>query len=187
MRELILDTARTCFAERGFEGATIREIAARAGVNPALVLYYFGSKQRLFVGAMQLPQEVTSALPRLLSGPAEGVGERVMNTVLDLWEVPEIRALLVGLVRSATTDPLAAAMLRQLFVEGPLLTATQVLDRPDAALRGLLVGSHLMGLALGRYVLEVEPLASAPRAALVRAMGPTLQRYLTGDLFGSGA
>jgi AcrR family transcriptional regulator len=178
----ILAAARAAFGERGFGGATIRDIAARAGVDPALVHHYFGSKQQLFVAAMEFPIDLRAIAPRLLDGPADELGERFVRLVLELWETPAVRPLLLGVMRSATTDPVAAAMLRQTLVEGPILALTLSIDRPHAALRATLAGSQMIGLALARYVVGVEPLASASPDALARSVGPTIQRYLAGDV-----
>lgn len=181
-RSRVLLAARTSFGERGFDGATIRDVAQRAGVDPALVHHYFGSKQQLFVAAMEFPWDLPVMVSRILDGPRDELGARLARHVLELWEAPAFRPLLLGVVRSATTDPIAAAMLRQLLAEGPFLALARATDRPDAALRATLAGSQLIGLALARYVVAVEPLASAPPEVLVRAIAPTLQRYLTGDL-----
>jgi AcrR family transcriptional regulator len=178
----ILAAARAAFGERGFGGATIREIAARAEVDPALVHHYFGSKQQLFVAAMEFPIDLRAMAPRLLDGPADELGERFVQLVLELWETPAVRPLLLGVLRSATTDPVAAAMLRQTLVEGPILALTLSIDRPHAALRATLAGSQMIGLALARYVVGVEPLASASPDALARSVGPTIQRYLAGHV-----
>jgi len=181
-RSRVLQAARTSFGDRGFDGATIRDVAAQAGVDPALVHHYFGSKQQLFLAAMEFPLDLPTMVPRLLDGPRDELGERFVRLVLELWETPAVRPLLLGVVRSATTDPVAAAMLRQLLAEGPFLALARAIDQPDAALRATLAGSQLIGLALARYVVAVEPLASAPPEVLVRALAPTLQRYFTGDL-----
>lgn len=184
-RARVLLAARTSFGERGFDGATIRDVAARAGVDPALVHHYFGSKQQLFVAAMELPLDLPALVLRLLEGPREELGERFVRFVLELWETTAFRPLLLGVVRSATTDPIAAAMLRQLLAEGPFLALARAIDLPDATLRATLAGSQLIGLALARYVVAVEPLASVPSEVLVRALAPTVQRYLVGDLTGA--
>jgi AcrR family transcriptional regulator len=181
-RGRILDAARSSFGERGFEGTTIRGVAARAGVDPALIHHYFGSKQRLFVAAMEFPVDFAAMVPRVMAGPRAEMGERLVRFVFELWETPTVRPLIVGLLRSATTDPVAAAMLRELLAEGPLLALTNAIDRPDARLRATLIGTQLIGAAMARYVVEVEPVASASIAGLVRAIGPTIQRYLTDDL-----
>ena len=181
-RARILVAAREGFGERGFEGTTIRSIAARAEVDPALVHHYFGSKQQLFVTAMEFPVDVAAMIPKLLDGPPDTLGERLVGYVLDLWEGPAARPLLVGLLRSASSDPVAAGMMRRYLSEGPVLALAKASDRPDASIRDVLAGSQLIGLALARYVVQVEPLASAPRDLLVRTIGPTIQRYLVGDL-----
>ncbi len=181
-RGRILDSAREAFAEHGFDGATIRDLAARAGVDAALVHHYFGSKQQLFVAATEIPVDFAVAVPRLLEGPPDLLGERFVRFILELWDGPQIRPLLLGLIRSATTDPVARAMLRELLEEGPLLALASAIDRPDARLRASLAGSQFIGLMLARFVVGVEPLASLDRERLVRAVGPTIQRYLDGDL-----
>jgi AcrR family transcriptional regulator len=183
-RGRILESARAAFAERGFDGATVRDVAARAAVDPALVHHYFATKQRLFVEAMELPVDFATAVPMLLDGPPDGVGERFVRFVLELWDRPDVRPLWLGLIRSATTDPMAAAMMRRLLEHGPLLALANALDRPDAALRASLAGSQFIGLILARYVVEVEPLASLDRERLVRTTGRTIQHYLAGDLDG---
>ncbi|MDA8238506.1 MAG: TetR family transcriptional regulator [Chloroflexi bacterium] len=181
-RDRILEAARAAFGEAGFEGTTIRGVAARALVDPALVHHYFGSKQQLFVAAMELPVDFGAIAPRLLEGPPEELGERIARFVLDLWDAPWTRPLMLGLLRSAATDPVAAAMLRRVLAEGPFAAMARASDRPDADLRAALVGSQLVGLAMARYIVAVEPLASAPREVVARALGPTLQRYLVGEL-----
>lgn len=181
-RARILAEAREAFGERGYDGATIRAIAAGAEVDPALVHHYFGSKQQLFVAAMEFPVDLSAAIPRLAAGPPEQLGERLVEYALELWEGPAMRPLLLGLLRSASSDPVAAAMMRRYLAEGPILALAAATDRPNASLRATLAGSQLVGLALARHVIGVEPLASAPRDVLARAIGPTIQRYLTGDL-----
>lgn len=181
-RTRILEAARARFGDAGFDGATIRAIAALAGVDPALVHHYFGSKQQLFVAAMELPVDLQAEAPALLAGPRDELGERVVAYVLDLWSAPAIRPLLLGVVRSAASDPVAAGMLRRLLDEGPFAAIARAIELPDADVRATLVGTQLVGILMARYVVGVEPLASLPDDALVRAVGPTIQRYLVGDL-----
>lgn len=181
-RGRILLAARTAFGERGFDGATIRDVAARAEVDPALVHHFFGSKQQLFVAAMEVPFDLPAMVPQLLAGPRDEIGERFVRFALRLWDTPATRPVLLGVVRSATTDPVAAGMLRRLLAGGPILALADALDRPDAPLRATLAGSQLIGLVMARYVVGVEPLASASDELVVRMIGPTIQRYLMGDL-----
>jgi AcrR family transcriptional regulator len=181
-RGTVLDAARAEFGAQGFDGSTIRGIAGRAGVDPALVHHYFGTKQALFVEAMRFPVDLQAIVPRVLDGPPDRIGERFIHVALDLWERPEVRPTLLAVLRSAMTDPTAAGMLRQLLAEGPILALASALNRPDAPLRATLAGSQVIGMAMARYVVGVEPLASASREEVARAIGPTLQRYLTGDI-----
>lgn len=184
-RERILEAARFSFGELGFEAATIRGVAAQAGVDPALVHHYFGTKQRLFLAAMEIPVDFSEVIPLILDGPPEELGARIARFFLELWDSPAMHPLMLGIVRSAATDPVAAGMFRQVLAEGPFLAMAQATDRPDADLRATLVGTQLVGLAMARYIVKVDPLASADREVLVRAIGPTLQRYLTEDLGGA--
>ncbi len=187
-RGRILDSARHAFGERGFEQTSVRQVAASAGVDPALVHHYFGSKQRLFVAAMEFPVDPAVVLPRLLAdGPRDELGERFVGFVVGIWDRPDVRPLVTGVVRSAVTDPMAAGMARQLLAEGPLLALAAAIDRPDAQLRATLASSHMMGVAMARYVLEVEPLASMSPEDLATLVGPSVQRYLVGDLGAAAA
>jgi AcrR family transcriptional regulator len=184
-RGRILGAARAAFGDHGFDGATVRGIAARAGVDPALVHHYFGTKQRLFVAAMEFPVDVGATFAALAAGPRETIGERIVRTFVDVWDRPEVRPMVLGLVRSAATDPVAAGMFRRLLAEGPLLALASAVEAPDAGLRATLVGTQLIGIAMARYVAVLEPIASLRPDELATAVGPTLTRYLLGDLGGT--
>jgi AcrR family transcriptional regulator len=181
-RGQILDAARVAFGERGFDGATIRVIATRAGVDPALVHHFYGSKQQLFMAAMEFPIDFPAVMAMAMAGPPERIGENVVRAVLGAWESPTTAPLILGVVRSATTDPVAAGMLQQFLTSGPLNQIGGAIGLPDGQLRAILAGSHLIGLAMARYVIKIEPLASADIETLVRIVGPTIQRYLTGEI-----
>ena len=181
-RDAILEAARTLFAAHGFERATIRAVASRAGVDPALVHHYYGSKEQLFEAALTLPIAPAVILPQLLKGDPEHVGERIVRIFLSTWEQPANRQVLMAMLRSAAANEQATALVRRRLmaeVFGPL---TSLLAVPDADLRVSLVGSQFVGLALMRYVARIEPIASASIDELSRSVGPTVQRYLTGDL-----
>ena len=181
-REAILAAARRAFAERGYQHATIRQVAELAGVDPALVHHYFGTKQGLFVAAVQLPVNPVERLSAVLADDPERVGERLVETFLAIWDHATDRSPLLTLVRSAVGDEDAAAMLREFITAEILGPIASRLGSPDAPLRATLVGSQLIGIAMARYIVKVEPLASAPAAQVAAAVGPTIQRYLTGDL-----
>ena len=181
-RAAILEAARASFAERGYDASTIRGIAGEAGVDPALVHHYFGTKERLFAASMALPMTPGDVLPGVLSGPLDDLGERLVRLFLAVWDEPEARRPLIAVIRSATSHALAATMIRE-FVEHALVGRIAArLDSRDAHLRASLVGSQMVGIALTRYVLRLEPLASSDHDAVVAAVAPTLQRYLTGPL-----
>ncbi|MGC4112756.1 MAG: TetR family transcriptional regulator [Nocardioides sp.] len=180
-RTTILDAARTAFAERGFAGTTIRSVASAAGVDAALVHHYFGSKDDLFLAAMELPVDPRDTIGPALQGGAEGAGERLLRVFLSLWDDPEVSPALVGIVRSAL-QPGGERLLTQGFVPVVLLPAGRALgiDRPDE--RMPLVISQVAGLILTRYVIGLEPIASMPAETVVATYAPVLQHYLTGDI-----
>lgn len=182
----ILEAARASFAEHGYDRATIRDIARRAAVDPALVIHYFGSKEALFGQALELPLQPREVFARAIAAGEDQLGVTIVRTFLEAWEPPENRVRLMAMLRSALTNEAAMDMIRGLLVREVFGPITAALGVPDAQLRATLVGSQLLGLAVMRYVGRIEPLASASIDALVAAIGPTVQRYLTQDL-GSGA
>lgn len=220
-REAILAAARARFGDLGYDGATIRKIAADAGVDAALVHHFFGTKERLFAAAMRLPVNPGEVLAGALATGAHGpgLGEHLLRTALEAWDVAEMRATFLGLLRSAVTSEQAAAMLREFVTDailGRIAGAARVArggadtdggpvdggapgepepgravggDEPgaDAEFRAALVASQVLGLALTRYVLQLGPLARADPDTLAAAIGPVLERYLTGELRASGA
>jgi AcrR family transcriptional regulator len=183
-REAILAAARRQFGERGYDRATIRSIAREAGVDPALVTHFHGSKQRLFLAATELPFDPELALPAVFGGDAKHVGRRFAALIVDVLEDPARRAVVLGIVRAAATEPEAARMVRELIGERVLGVAARELGARDAALRASLVGSQVVGLVMARYVVGIEPLASLPPGRLVDVLAPTFQRYLAGSLDG---
>ena len=174
----ILGAARGLFAERGYDGATIRAIAQEAGVDAALVHHFFGTKEQVFVAAMELPFQPADLLPQLVGGPREQVGERFVRVFLALWRDPERRAPVLALLRSATTNEQAAEMIRQFVTEALLTRLAGALD--ISPLRVTAAASQLVGLAMLRYLVGVEPLASADEEEIVHLVAPTIQRYLDG-------
>ena len=181
-REAILEAARTRFAKHGYDGATIRGIAADAGVDPALVHHFYGSKERLFVDAMRFPVVPSEVLGRAAEAGRDRLGESILRTVLDLWDAPETREQSIALLRSAVTNERAATMLRGFVTSAILGTIAGLVEDEDAEYRATLVASQILGLAVARFVVRLEPIASASIEELVDAIAPTVQRYLTGDV-----
>jgi AcrR family transcriptional regulator len=165
------------------DGATVRAVARRAGVDPAMVRHWFGSREGLLAAVVEIPVDPARLLAALLDGPREELGARLVRTFLGVWDGhPE---QMTALVRSVTVNERWAEVVRGFLtraVLGPLVGHLGV-DRAD--LRAALCASQLMGLALVRLVLRLEPVARADRETLVATVGPTLQRYLTGPLDGS--
>jgi AcrR family transcriptional regulator len=182
----ILAAARVLFADRGFGRTTIRAVAADAGVDPALVHHYFGTKDDLFVASLQLPVDPRERLAPALVGGPDGAAERILGVFLEVWDEPENRLALTGFVRSVLDGP-GERLLREGFLPVVLVPVGEGLgiDRPE--LRMPLVASQVIGLILVRYVLRVEPLASMDAETVVATLAPTIQRYLTGSLPVSGA
>ena len=181
-RELILDAARTQFGRSGYQGATIRAIAAEAGVDPALVHHFYGTKERLFVAAMHFPVVPSDVLPDLAAAGRKCLGETVVRLFLGIWDEPPARATLAGLLGSAVASGDAARMLREFVASAILGHVKHAVAEPDADFRVSLVASQVVGLAFMRFVVKLEPVASAGIDELAAAIGPTIQRYLTGDL-----
>ena len=177
-RAAILAAARSLFAELGYDRASIRAIARRAGVDAALVHHYFGTKDELLTAAVALPVDAATVVAAAFGDPAR-VGDRLIRAVLERWETPPVREQLLALVRSALTHPGAAAILRGVVTRDALLPITTRLALPHPELRAELAGTLLLGLALGRYALGLEPLAGTDVELLAAAVGPVLQRYLT--------
>jgi AcrR family transcriptional regulator len=182
-REVVLAAAREAFAERGFDGASIRGIATAAGVDPALVHHYFGTKDQLFLAAVQAPADPEELLPEVLAGGPDQLGRNLLVMFLRVWDGPA-RAGGLALVRSAVGSEWTARLLREFLVARVLRRVVGTLGYSPAErdARGALVGSQLVGLVMARYVLKLEPIASASRESLIEAYAPTLQRYLTGDV-----
>jgi AcrR family transcriptional regulator len=181
-RPAIAEAARRQFATVGYDRTSLRSVAADAGVDAALVSYFFGTKQQLFVSVVDLPFDPDDVVPEVFADGPEGAGERLARFVVAVLDDAGGRDRLAGLVRAAAAEPEAAALLRALIEQRILARVVAELDTPDADLRAALLGSQLIGLVMARVVVGVEPLASLPATTLAAALAPTLQHYLTGPL-----
>jgi AcrR family transcriptional regulator len=181
-RQAILDAARARFGAHGYDGTKLRDVAADAGVDVALVSYFFGSKDGLFAAAMAFPVNPAELVEELMRDGIDGLGERLLRRFLQIWDETDGRSPLIALVRSASSNEQAAALVRG-FVEREILgRIAAAIDAPHPELRASLAGSQMVGMVMARYVVKVEPLAHTDIETLVAAVGPTLQRYLTGDV-----
>jgi AcrR family transcriptional regulator len=176
-REAILAAARDQFAQDGYDGATVRGIAAAAGVDPALVRHYFGGKEHLFVEALELPIDPARIVAQILGPGTDGLGERLAHFFLETWDREDMP--FVALLRSVTTNDRAAAMLRQFISREVLGPIASSLKLPQPELRAALAGSQLIGVAMMRYVLRLEPVASMDRDRLAQLIAPVIQRHLS--------
>lgn len=182
-REAILAAAREAFAGRGYDAASIRHIATSAGVDPALVHHYFGTKEQLFLAAMNAPIDPGSIIPAVLAGGRDGVGERLVRTLLTVWDSAAGGAA-IAFIRSAVSNELIARMMREFILARILRRVEKDLDlRPgEGPMRTNLVATQMAGLIMVRYIIKVEPMASAAPETIVALIGPTVQRYLTEPL-----
>ncbi|MDJ0345308.1 TetR family transcriptional regulator [Streptomyces sp. H10-C2] len=178
-RDRILSAARDEFSARGYDKTSVRSIAKAADVDPALVHHYFGTKEQVFAAAIELSFEPALSVPDVVAGGPDGIGERLTRYFLGVWESPATRAPLLTVIRSALTNETAAAVLRGFLLRRLLERIASDLRVPDPKLRAELAASQMVGIAILRYVIKVEPLASAEVEDVIALVAPTLQRYLT--------
>lgn len=180
-RDRILRAAREEFSARGYDKTSVRGIAKAAGVDSALVHHYFGTKEQVFEAAITVAFAPALQAPKAVEeGPLEGVGERLTRFFFGVWENPATRAPLLAIVRSAVNTEAAAAVFRRLIASQVLRRIAQRLDLPDAELRAELAAAQLVGTAMLRYVIKVEPLASADPEQIIARIAPVVQNHLTG-------
>ncbi len=184
-RSSVLDAALQLFAEVGFERATIRAIAARAGVDPALVHHFFGTKDDLLRATLVLPVDPDAVFAGLEEHPGDE-GRALVARVLELWRQPQVREQFTALLRSAMSHEQAQAALREMLTRELIRRLVVRVGSADASLRAGLVASQLAGLGLTRFIVGIDPIVRATDEQLVAAIGPTVQRYLTGDLHDAG-
>ena len=180
-RAQLLDAARAEFTEKGYDGATVRAIADRAGVDAAMVNHWFGGKQALFTASLNIPVDPEVLIQEVLPGDPEHLAERILARFLRLWDATD-GGQMVTLVRSVAAHEAAAQMMRE-FITRVILARVVGRVAPDRhELRAALAATQLIGLGMIRYVLGLEPLASADHPTVIAAAAPNLQRYLTGSL-----
>jgi AcrR family transcriptional regulator len=180
-RAAIVAAARTEFAGKGYEGATLRGIARAAGVDARLVHHYFSGKDDVFVAAMELPVRPQDIVAAVVAGGVDGIGERLLRFFFSVWEAPEARERIVALVSSVLTSESAATMLRQFLTRELFGRIVAVIGVDDPELRASLAASQMVGLIMARYVVKVEPLASADPEDFIPLVAPVMQHYLGGD------
>ena len=177
-RGQILAAARKSFADKGFAATTIRAVAGEAGVDPALVHHYFGSKDDLFLAALEIPVDPRALVPEVFASGLSGAGERLLRLFLKVWDDPRTRLPLVALVRASLGQDAPESLLQQGILRMVLEPLRAVLPADEADRRMQLVVSQMSGLVVTRYLLALDPLASMPADDVVAWVAPTLQRYL---------
>ena len=178
----ILAAARKSFAEHGWAGTTMRGVAREAGVDPALVPYYFSDKRGLLAASIEVPANFTEAVVAAQAAPVKRRGRAFVDTMLGLWEDPETGEILHSIFLTAAHEPLAMERLREAFAASVLAVVSESLDGPERYLRASLAASQIVGVAMTRYVWRVGALAELPPEEVARYVGPTVQRYLSGKL-----
>jgi AcrR family transcriptional regulator len=180
-RSEILSAARRLFADEGFESVSMRRIAGEAGVDPSLIHHYFGSKDELFMAAIEIPFDPAPEVEAVLkSGDVDGAGGRLMHAFVAIWDGPHHEKLL-AVVRTSLSKPAMAFVLRQLFEHRIVKTVESTLGGQvdHIPIRANFIASQIFGLVVTRYILKLEPMASLSEAELAETVGPTIDRYLT--------
>ncbi|WP_431678953.1 TetR family transcriptional regulator [Kitasatospora sp. KL5] len=177
-RRTVLEAARAEFAARGYQKASMRAIARAAGVDAALLHHYFGSKDKLFLAALEFPIDPRMVVDQVLAGDRAAVGERVARFVLALWDQPTVRDRLLAVLRTAAASEEVAGLMRGFMVTEVVSRLAADLDVPQPELRVELVMSQILGLAMARYVIAVEPLASAAPEEVLPLLARAVQGYL---------
>jgi AcrR family transcriptional regulator len=176
--DAVLDAARAAFGARGYAKTTIKGVAAAAGVTPAVVRKYYDNKERLFAAALRLPFDPASAVPELVAPGLDGMGERLVRFTFDTLGDPEVRKDLGNLFKAGSSAGKATQSIQDFLEESVVDRVVAAVGVPDARMRVALITSYLTGVAAARYVLRMEPLASAPEDEVVRLVAPTIQDLL---------
>jgi len=182
-RQAIVEAARVDFAEQGYDGTSLRGIARRAEVDPALVHHYFGGKPQLFAAVMDIPADPAALISAVVSGPRDQVGESLVRTFLGVWDSEAGRQRFQALVRAAVTHEDATRMLREFLTREVFGRVVRELSHDgepshELEVRAGLAASQMIGLAMMRYIVEFPAVVDATHDELAALVGPTIQRYL---------
>ncbi len=180
-RSAIVRAAAEEFAERGYEAASLRAVARRAGVDSALVHHYFDDKAELFAASLEAPLRPDRVIAVILAGPKEDVGARLVRYLFEQLEDEKASGRMVVILRSVLSSGPGTRMVREFLAREVFARLAALADGPDAELRATLAASQIVGLMMTRLVLRIEPIASAAPEELARRVGPVLQWHLFGD------
>lgn len=176
--DAVLDAARVAFHTRGYARTTMKGVAAAAGVAPSMMKKYYANKEQMFAAAMRLPFDPSRSVPELLAPGLEGMGERLVRGTFDVLSDEDARQQIIDLFQAGASAGKAAQSLREFLEESVVDRIASVVGIPDARMRAALISSHLVGLMATRFVIKLEPLASAPEEQVVRIYGPLIQDLL---------
>jgi AcrR family transcriptional regulator len=175
----VLEAARAAYARRGYVETTVKGVAAAAGVAPDVVRRYYANREALFAAAMRLPVDPATSIAQLLAPGIDGLGERMVRVTLRMLDDPETRDQLADMVRMGAGAGKATASMREFLESAVVDRVVTFLGVPDARMRVMLATSYLLGVATSRYVLQLEPLASATEDEVVAMVAPAIQAALT--------
>jgi AcrR family transcriptional regulator len=179
----ILAAARALFARQGYERASMRAIARRARVDPALIVHFFGTKEGLLREALTLPVDPNRVIGEAVAdAPAEHLGESLVRGVVTTWDSPAVNPVMVSLFRTAVSHDMAATFLRETLQRTVIATVSGLVDDDTAQRRAELVAAQMAGLALSRYLVRLPAVVAMSPEELARSVGPSIQHYLTGPL-----
>ena len=181
-RAAILEAAKHAFGASGYAATSVRGVARTAGVDPSLVLHFFGSKDGLFEAALELPMDPAALVQALLASPRDALGEHIVRAFLGVWDATPGQGPMLAMLRGAVSHDDSGAKLRELLLRVILRPLAVGAGGDDPDRRAALLATQIIGLAMVRYVLRVEPVAAATADELAPLLGPTLQRYLAGPL-----
>ena len=185
-RAAIVAEARRQFGDVGYRRTSLRSIAQAVDIDPRMISHFFGSKQQLFSATVELPFDPEVAFAHIFAGGVEGIGERLAEFILTFLADPIGQRTITGVTRAAVSEPEAAAIVRDVLTERLLTPLAQRVSQDRAELRASLIGTQIVGLVMGRYIVGLEPIIQATQADLVQALAPVLEHYLTGS-WASGA
>jgi AcrR family transcriptional regulator len=178
VREAVLDAARAAFHTKGYAKTSMKGVAAMAGVAPSVVGKYYANKESMFAAAMRLPFDPSRSVPELLLPGLEGMGERLVRGTFELFKDEEVREDLLALFQAGASAGRAASSLQDFLEESVIDRIASGIGIPDARMRSALISSHLVGLGATRYIIRLEPLASASEEYVVRLYAPLIQDLL---------
>ncbi|MDP4014643.1 MAG: TetR family transcriptional regulator [Candidatus Nanopelagicales bacterium] len=176
--DAVLEAARSAFHNYGYAHTTMKGVASAAGVAPGVLRKYYASKEQMFAAAVRFPFDPSSAVPQLLAPGLEGMGERLVRGTFEMVSDEQSRQELIDLFQSGIAAGKASADLREFLEESVIDRVAGVVGIPDARMRAALISSHLIGLATVRFIIRLEPLASAPEDDVVRMFAPIIQDLL---------